>query len=63
MKQITALLHPYEHLLIQKIRGAENGEVTVKVQDKLPLMAEVSRTERTDFRKEAERLGYIKKVV
>lgn len=61
MTKINIELHPYEYLLIQKIRGAENGQMIVKVQDQLPLIAEVSKTERADLRKEADKLGLMKK--
>lgn len=61
MTKITIELHPYEYLLIQKIRGADNGAMLLKVQDQLPIGAEISPTERTDFRKEADKLGLMKR--
>lgn len=61
MNKITETLHPYEYLLIKKIRNAENGQMLVKIQDKLPLITEVSKTERTDLRKEAVTQGLIKR--
>jgi hypothetical protein len=61
MNKIKMEVHPYEYLLIHKIRKAENGQMVVKIQDKLPLITEVSKMERTDLRKEAELLGLIKR--
>lgn len=54
-------LHPYEYVLIMKIREARNGKLLVKFQDGLPMVTEVSKTERTDIREEAEKLGLIRK--
>ena len=38
--EITEFLYPYEYLRIQKIRNAKNGQMTVKIQDSLPLRRE-----------------------
>jgi hypothetical protein len=55
-------LHPYEYLLLNTIRNAGNGELTIKFQDGLPMMLEETKRSRIDFRKNAIKQGLIKEV-